>query len=510
MKKIWCLLLAAAMMAGAARPSHAVEFKAKGVWLTSFQYGQNGNFTHGGHTGYDPSEDEFEARSRVRLLIDAVADENLSGQVYFEIGKSIWGKDNNPQGGMALGADASIIKLKRAYIDWRIPDTDMKLRMGIQGIGLPYMAMDGPTVFQSDVAAITVSHAFNDNVSLSAFWARPYNDNYAGGANGSQANFMDNMDMAGLVLPLRFDGLKLTPWGMFAAIGPNTFRNNNGYINQQINGVNGNYIRSGMLPLRADLLSHGEKLNAYGTAWWGGISGEIAAWEEPFRIAWDAMYGSVTYGDSSLNRAGWMAALLLEYKLDWTTLGLYGWYSSGDDDDTGNGSERLPTISNDYGVASFSGTFIGPDINGVERDRVIGNNLVGTWGVGFRLKDMSFWDDLKHTFHISLLGGTNAPGILKKFHEKTGYWMTPNNPEAQGVNAIGRESMYLTTRDYAVEFGLLNEYKIYDNLQLNVEASYVAPCLDMSDDVWGQSLTGGNHRDLRDAWNVSMLFIYAF
>ena len=74
MKKIWCLLLAAAMVTGAAQASHAVDFKAKGVWLASFQYGQNGNFTNGGHTGYDPSEDEFEARSRVRLVIDAVAD----------------------------------------------------------------------------------------------------------------------------------------------------------------------------------------------------------------------------------------------------------------------------------------------------------------------------------------------------------------------------------------------------------------------------------------------------
>ena len=45
MKKIWCLLLAAAMVTGAAQASHAVDFKAKGVWLASFQYGQNGNFT---------------------------------------------------------------------------------------------------------------------------------------------------------------------------------------------------------------------------------------------------------------------------------------------------------------------------------------------------------------------------------------------------------------------------------------------------------------------------------
>ena len=264
MKKIWCLLLAAAMVTGAAQASDAVDFKAKGVWLASFQYGQNGNFTNGGHTGYDPSEDEFEARSRVRLVIDAVADENLSGQVYFEIGKSIWGKAEDPQGGMAMGADKNIVKLKRAFIDWRVPDTDLKLRMGIQGIGLPYMAMGGPTVFQSDVAAITASYVFNENAAMTAFWARPYNDNYVGNADGDQKNFMDNMDMAGLMVPLTFDGVKLTPWGMFASIGSNTFRNDSSksyaYVGNKINGVNGGYALSGLFPLRADLLSHKEKL----------------------------------------------------------------------------------------------------------------------------------------------------------------------------------------------------------------------------------------------------------
>ena len=506
MKKLMTLGLAAAMLLGAATGANAIDFKAKGQWIMSFDYGMHGNFGESkakNNSGFG-NEDEFEATQRVRLQLDAVASEALSGTVFFEIGDTYWGKAGN---GGALGADQKIVELKNAYIDWMVPNTDLKFRMGIQGIGLPYMAMGGPTVFQSDVAAVTASYVFNENAAMTAFWARPYNDNYVGNADGDQQNFMDNMDMAGLMVPLTFDGFKLTPWGMFASIGSNTFRKNDNYVGNKINGVNGGYALSGLFPLRADLLSHKEKLNAYSTAWWGGLSGEITKWD-PFRIAWDFSYGNVSYDDGSLNRSGWLAGLLLEYNLDWTKLGLFGWYSSGDDDNVGNGSERLPTISNDYGPCSFSGTFMGPDINGLERDRVIGNNLVGTWGVGFRLKDMSFLEDLKHTFHISLLGGTNDPGILKKYHERTGEWMAPNNPE--GTTKVGRENLYLTTRDYALEFGLLNEYKIYDNLQVNLEASYIALWLDKSDDVWGQSLTGGDHRDIRDAWNVSVLFIYSF
>ena len=497
MKKIWCLLLAAAMVTGAAQASHAVDFKAKGVWLASFQYGQNGNFTNGGHTGYDPSEDEFEARSRVRLVIDAVADENLSGQVYFEIGKSIWGKADDPQGGMAMGADKNIVKLKRAFIDWRVPNTDLKLRMGIQGIGLPYMAMGGPTVFQSDVAAVTASYVFNENAAMTAFWARPYNDNYVGNADGDQQNFMDNMDMAGLMVPLTFDGFKLTPWGMFASIGSNTFRKNDNYVGNKINGVNGGYALSGLFPLRADLLSHKEKLNAYGTAWWGGLSGEITKWD-PFRIAWDFSYGNVSYDDGSLNRSGWLAGLLLEYNLDWTKLGLFGWYSSGDDDNVGNGSERLPTISNDYGPCSFSGTFMGPDINGLERDRVIGNNLVGTWGVGFRLKDMSFLEDLKHTFRVAYWGGTNSPSMVKYMGSAVAW---DDTTEAQ-------DGPYLTTNDGLLEFNLVNSWQIYENLEANLELGYIINMMDK--DTWDKSYVSNRNWSKQDAWKAQLIFAYTF
>lgn len=178
----------AAALAGVAllvAPSgaEAIDFKARGWWLFSAQYGQNGNFSNKGHTGYDSLEDDFEARSRVRLQLDAVASESLSGQLYFEIGKFIWGKAGNPQGGGALGADSSdLIKLKRAYIDWMVPNTDLSVRMGIQAFRSPFFALDGPTVLTADGAGVTASYKINDNAGLTGFWMRPYNDNYISGS----------------------------------------------------------------------------------------------------------------------------------------------------------------------------------------------------------------------------------------------------------------------------------------------------------------------------------------
>ena len=514
MKKLMTLALAAAMMLGAATGANAIDFKAKGQWIMSFDYGMHGNFSESkakNNSGFK-NEDEFEARSRVRLVIDAVADENLSGQVYFEIGKSIWGKAEDPQGGMAMGADKNIVKLKRAFIDWRVPDTDLKLRMGIQGIGLPYMAMGGPTVFQSDVAAITASYVFNENAAMTAFWARPYNDNYVGNADGDQKNFMDNMDMAGLMVPLTFDGVKLTPWGMFASIGSNTFRNdsskNYAYVGNKINGVNGGYALSGLFPLRADLLSHKEKLNAYGTAWWGGLSGEITKWD-PFRIAWDVNYGSASYDNEKMNREGWLASLLLEYKLDWGTPGLYGWYGSGDDSNPKNGSERMPVVSangnNDFSNFAFNGNPY------IAREGVLGTNMTGTWGIGARLKDVSFLEDLKHTLRVNFMGGTNAPKMAK-------YIRDYGNPYAKhGVSDVARyatayDPMYLTTDDTALEIGLTNTYKMYDNFTVMLDASYVALWLEDSRSVWGKNpgrgALGGD--GVYDAWNVNLSFVYSF
>ena len=86
-------------------------------------------------TGYNKAtkqgknEDEFNAMQRVRLQLDAVASESLSGTVFFEIGGQSWGNASN---GGALGADGNnVVKVKNAYIDWMVPDTDLKFRMGI-------------------------------------------------------------------------------------------------------------------------------------------------------------------------------------------------------------------------------------------------------------------------------------------------------------------------------------------------------------------------------------------
>ena len=468
----------------------------------SFDYGMHGNFSESkakNNSGFK-NEDEFEARQRVRLQLDAVASEALSGTVFFEIGDQVWGDNDN---GGALGADGKVVELKRAYIDWMVPQTDLKVRMGIQGIALPSFTTNASQIMDDDVAAISLNYQFNENVGLTAFWARPYNDNagYKSSDAGSTKwdNYMDNMDMFAVLLPLTFDGVKVTPWVMYAAMGPGMFDN---FAKEPGNawGRASAGMQSGF---------KGTDWNdSYGNAFWAGVTGEVTYWD-PFRIAWDVNYGSASYEDQKMNREGWLASLLLEYKLDWGTPGLYGWYGSGDDSNPKNGSERMPVVSangnNGFSNFAFNGNPY------IAREGVLGTNMTGTWGIGARLKDVSFLEDLKHTLRVNFMGGTNAPKMAK-------YIRDYGNPYAKhGVSDVARyatayDPMYLTTDDTALEIGLTNTYKMYDNFTVMLDASYVALWLEDSRSVWGKNpgrgALGGD--GVYDAWNVNLSFVYSF
>ena len=500
MKKLMTLALAAAMMLGAATGASAIDFKAKGQWIMSFDYGMHGNFGESkakNNSGFGKHEDEFEARQRVRLQLDAVASEALSGTVFFEMGDQIWGQDST---GGALGADGRVVELKRAYIDWMVPQTDLKVRMGIQGLALPSFTTNASQIFDDDVAAVSLNYQFNENVGLTAFWARPYNDNagYKSSDAGSTKwdNYMDNMDMFAVLLPLTFDGVKVTPWVMYAAMGPGMFDNF-----EKAPGNAWGRASAGMI----SGFKGTDWNDSYGNAFWAGVTGEVTYWD-PFRIAWDVNYGSASYEDQKMNREGWLASLLLEYKLDWGTPGLYGWYGSGDDSNPKNGSERMPVVSangnNGFSNFAFNGNPY------IAREGVLGTNMTGTWGIGARLKDVSFLEDLKHTLRVNFMGGTNAPKMAK-------YVSHNSFKDSASVTQYGTsyDPMYLTTDDYALEIGLTNTYKMYDNFTVMLDASYLALWLDDSRSTWGKNpmanfAKGGD--GVYDAWNVNLSFVYSF
>jgi hypothetical protein len=258
----------------------------------------------------------------------------------------------------------------------------------------------------------------------------------------------------------------------------------------------------------------------YASAWWVGLTGEITA-ADPFRFAWDATYGSVTYPDAGyLNRQGFYINALAEYKLDWGVPGIYGWYASGDNGNPRDGSERMPgltTSTQDNMLSTFGNS--GSQAVGSPDGVFGGSAYLGTWGIGARIRDISFIDDLKHTLRVNFLGGTNSPQMAKYITGKKS--IDPENwggPVIRGGIGGGdfntsQASPYLTTLDYGMEVNFDSVYKIYENLEMFVEFGYIHLWLDQGKNVWGNggmkypTIRGVN---LTDAVKAAVYFKYSF
>lgn len=512
MKRIVTLLLAAGLVIGGAASAKAVDFNAKGQWIMGFGVvdstyitKKNGKRTNG--------EDKFMALQRLRLQMDAVASEALSGTVYFEIGDTSWGRAAD---GGALGADGTIVEVKRAYMDWVVPDTALSVRMGIQGVTLPNVA-GGSSILDDDVAGITLSYKFNDNVSLTALWARPFNDNYEGTAHNEAgkdwhkygaADYLDNVDLFALMLPLTMDGWKATPWAMLGFAGKNYYKDGNG----------GN-LYAGTMPTfynTSNIQYPNLGTHAYGTMVFAGLPFAVTMFD-PFNIEVDLNYGySEGFGRYDIRnqqtnywrrgntqREGWLAKALVEYKMDWGTPGIFGWYASGDDGNVKNGSERMPDISPSANFTSFIGD--GPEIGwsvhspswqNTGYDQML--TYSGTWGIGLQLKDMSFLEDLSHTFRVAYWGGTNSPSMIKYL----------NVEDATSNIGTSTQGFYLTTEDHLVEFNLVNTYKIYENLDFALELGYIVNGVDKG--AWNRYYRGDTSLEKSDAYKATAVFNYSF
>lgn len=455
MKRIVTLLLAAGLVLGAAAGSQAADIKAKGNWTFTWQLGDNNLFEKNG--------DKFTAKQRLRTQIDVIASESLKGVLFLEMGDQNWGSSKD---GASLGTDGKIVKVRYSYVDWVIPQTDAKVRMGLQNFSLPGFISNNPILGggSADGAGITISGQFTENVGASLFWLRAENDN-TGEYRGNPSS--NAMDFVGLTVPMTFDGVKVTPWAMYGFVGRDSFENAGASGDQK-------KLLQGLLPLGVSnkTLTGNSLTDRHGDAWWAGFTTELKVLD-PFRFALDATYGRVDLGEGlstkgkkiDVKREGWIVSALAEYKMESVTPGLTAWYSSGDDANVNNGSERLPTINPDVKVTSygFDGT------NFCRAQQVLGTSVDGTFGIVGHLKDISFFEDLSHTLRVAFYRGTNnTENVRQKMITKP----------SETVSSM----YYMTTADKAWEVNVDSEYKIYKNLSLFLELGYIR--MDLDSNVW--------------------------
>ncbi len=512
MKRLATLFLAAGMLMVASAPAKAVDVKIQGHWQFGFEWANSG-------LTKQKTKDTFNAVQRLRTQIDLIASESLRGIVYFEIGKTQWGVD---QGG-TVGSDTIDIKLRYSYVDWIVPDTDVKVRMGIQPYLLPNFVA-GENVLGTDGAGITVSYWFNEMVGATAFWLRAENDNSGSttvnGFSASEQN--DAADFYGITIPVKGDGFQVVPWGLMGSVGSKSLGSWNGTSYSPAPGYDGAYLAQGLMPYAGAVLLPQSDIG-YETPWWLGIGGELTLFS-PFRIAAEFRYGQADFGDVALagldtgaytgldpnkefdiKRSGWYAGLIAEYKLDFVTPGVIFWYTSGDNSNPYDGSERMPYVTENstggWGATNFG--FDGGSSVGVSnRYDVIGQTNIGTWGIIGQLKDLSFVDKLTHTIKFGYYMGTNNKNMPKN----AGMSTYLSGSVADGNANI--DGLYMTTKDHAFEIDFVTDYQIYPNLAASLDLAYMR--IDMDSGVWEETMGAAWNNREENAYRVGVYMRYNF
>ena len=446
MKKLTTLLLAAGMVFAASAPASAVDVKMDGSYLFQFTQGAGKNF--------DSSKFDQEMQT-VRIGMTFAVSEQLSGYIQTH-SKWNWGRtDTDITGEVKDGlGNHPDMYLRQAYIDWLIPSTDVKVRMGRQLLALPGLANGkNPALWWSDPAdGVAIDAPVTDWLSLSAWWAR-----YSRVGDSYDTHLSNALDVFALAADFSyFDGFRFQPFFAFAAQGDGT-------MTGTANGTANAYLPT-------------EENNTY----WMGFTGTMTYFD-PFTAKLGFMYGDRDFKSSTgePSQHGYFVDATVSYKTAYGTPELLAFYGSGDDSDVQYAyQENMPSL-----VGRFKGSYGFFNGSNLEDNNLQNNHTgMGLWGVRAAWKNISFIEDLSHEFAVMYAQGTNDKANMD-------FGIAPHK--------------YMTTEDSVVELDFSTTYNIYKNLSAYLEAAYVFEDFD-------NNVQMGRASSYDDAWKVALQFEYKF
>ena len=484
MKKLFLALVAGVFVLSYGMNASATELKTYGYFRAYVSHVTNYNFDD------DTDENEFTAAQRLRPYFDFIASENLKATLALEY-DTTWGKKSRPvfkDAGGAAGMDTTTnTELKRAMLAFKWPNTNILFKIGAQGMSLPGTFDGGISpVFNQDITGAIVSAQINNMFSITIGWARPWVNEDHNGLIGSESD--ENIDAFFLTVPVRIEGAKMTPYLLYATIGDSAYPAG-GKV----------FLHSGGLEAYYNGALTGTLKKDDSDLWYAGMYYEISMFE-PIVVKGNIIYGKLDSDieyrngarkeDEIGEREGWYVDLAIDYKMDFMTPSVYGYYMSGDDDDPFDGSECIPVLASD-GWGTPGGFAIGDNSVFDFNDNNFGlaqTSPMGVWLVGFAFKDISLVENLKSTFAIEYGEGTVDSDLIEKYGA------------AYAAEIDGH--YVLTDEDSFIQVMLTNKYKIYENLAAVLELGYAS--LDMDDDTWGDDYLED------DAYLVTFGFTYDF
>ncbi len=425
MKRIITLALAAGLFIGASAHANAAEIDVSGQWYM-VGVGSDALGLSEGSALADgaKNESEFNVYQRIVVDVDITNSENLSAKIQFRApSKQAWGAEPFNVGGGNWALD-----LRKAYIDWYVPTTDVLVRMGKQGFFLP--TTFGSAVIDDNAAGISVVAPVNDNFAITAHWARAedYASKYVVNNNGSTTTLAtENVDLFALTAPFANDVVSVTPWIAYAMGGEAS-------PTSATPGVVGG------VPSVGSLLGESN--------FWVGFASEFTMFD-PFTFKLGFTYGSSDDVYSPVvndnETSGWLVDGQIEYQTAYGTPSLLGWYATGDDVNEGG---RIANISSGW-APSYSAFFDQSAATLADTSGVI--TPTGTWALGLCWTGFEATEDLTLGAHALWINGTNDDKVV------TG----------------GFDPAYMSDEDSVVELAAFGSYDIYKDLQAMFEVNYL-------------------------------------
>ncbi|MDL2314223.1 outer membrane homotrimeric porin [Desulfovibrio sp. OttesenSCG-928-C14] len=391
MKRLLILFAALVLCSFSSTPAAALEVAVKGDMHFAFIFKDKADYPK---AGFDRGVDEqtFFARQRVRVSTAFIVSEDLKGVLTLHSGFINWGDEAS--GG--IDGNRSTLNIREAYLDWRLGDSGLTLRPGLQLLWLPEAVSLSP-VMNTAVAGVSAMYRFNEAASVNLAWARPWNN------AGNESH--DAFDLFLLTLPLTFDGLELTPWAEYSRLGRNSMDD------QSPGGI--------LTPLTKNYRNWTHN----GSMWHLGLAAKYTGGDWIF--AADFIYGGLESsgqgadparnGGHALKTNGFFADFKASYDTGNGRLGLAAWYASGDD--KGQTEKRgrhghMPTLVSSanhevgwgYGVSSYGFWGDTPIVYG---GVALSQSGVGTAGLSLMWENFSFVENLTHTLRFLHYRGTN-------------------------------------------------------------------------------------------------------
>jgi len=485
------LLLAALALGTPIAAKAATEVRMTGDALIYGNYFQHQNFTGWSGPSWNNSvptwtgagqqtEDRFQVWERFRLRSDFSANEGLSFRLGLKVVNDVWG-----HGTLTAANPASSIQVYQAFLQFKVPGSDVEITAGLQDLSLPANEFFcDSVVFGGDRAAALVVKAplVPGTLAVNAGFARMIDTNRTFDTSTSQV--ADELDLYFLTLPVTMQGFTTTPWAAASVVG----RDANYYTNYSY--ANTTFAEN--LLSAGTLLSPTKFKNNQVPYFWAGDTFALTALD-PLKIYGDVIYGSGAQNDRKKSkRAGWFADLGAEYTgFDMVTPQVFGWWSTGEDSSNRNGSERLPILESSWGPGN---SFLFDTTQDLYMNSNMGMSIVGNWGLGASLDKISFVEKLTHRLTFMYLHGNNSSKAIRELNTVLG-----SNPYFQ----MGHD---LTSDEHVLSVNFDNKYMLYENLALLVETGWAHGEFQKS--VWGRRLVNASHSG--DAIKVAFGMKYKF